>query len=62
MNDFELVKKLIENYQIAVLPGKTFGMEKGCYLRIAYGALKQETATIGIQRLTKGLKQLINPT
>ncbi len=62
MKDFELVKKLIENYQIAVLPGKTFGMEKGCYLRIAYGALKQETATIGIQRLTKGLKQLINPT
>ncbi len=57
INDFELVKKLIENHQIAVLPGGTFGMEKGCYLRIAYGALQQETATIGITRLVQGLKQ-----
>ncbi len=61
MKDFELVKKLIENYQIAVLPGETFGIEKGCYLRIAYGALQQETAILGIERLVKGLKQLINP-
>ncbi|MDJ0730891.1 MAG: pyridoxal phosphate-dependent aminotransferase [Crocosphaera sp.] len=60
MNDFELVKKLIKNYKIAVLPGSTFGMEKGCYLRIAYGALQQETATIGIERLVHGLKHLIN--
>ena len=61
MNDFELVKKLIQNYKIAVLPGSTFGMGKGCYLRIAYGALQQETATTGITRLVQGLKQLINP-
>jgi aspartate/methionine/tyrosine aminotransferase len=61
INDFELVKKLIQNYQIAVLPGGTFGMKKGCYLRIAYGALKQETATAGIQRLVGGLKSIINP-
>ncbi|MDJ0508057.1 MAG: pyridoxal phosphate-dependent aminotransferase [Crocosphaera sp.] len=60
MDDFDLVTKLIKNYQIAVLPGKTFGIEKGCYLRIAYGALQKETATAGIQRLVKGLKQLIN--
>ena len=62
LNDFELVKKLIKNHKIAVLPGRTFGMEKGCYLRIAYGALKEETATIGIERLVQGLTHLINPT
>ncbi len=61
MNDFELVKKLIENYQVAVLPGSTFGIEKGCYLRIAYGALKEETATTGIERLVQGLKHLVKP-
>lgn len=61
MNDFELVKQLIENYKVAVLPGATFGMEKGCYLRIAYGALKEETATTGIERLVQGLKHLIIP-
>ncbi|ACB50471.1 aspartate aminotransferase [Crocosphaera subtropica ATCC 51142] len=59
MKDFELVKKLIENYQIAVLPGETFGIKKGCYLRIAYGALQKETATTGIERLVQGLKHLI---
>ncbi len=61
MNDFELVKNLITNYKIAVLPGSTFGMRKGCYLRIAYGALQKETATTGIERLVQGLKHLINP-
>ena len=61
MNDFELVKKLITNYKIAVLPGSTFGIRKGCYLRIAYGALQQKTATTGIERLVQGLKHLINP-
>ena len=61
MNDFELVKNLITNYKIAVLPGSTFGMRKGCYLRIAYGALQKETATTGIERLVQGLKHLMNP-
>jgi aspartate/methionine/tyrosine aminotransferase len=56
-NDFELVKNLIENYRVAVLPGMTFGMDKGCYLRLAYGTLTPETATEAIERLVKGLKE-----
>lgn len=59
INDFELVKRLIENYQVAVLPGSTFGIKDECYLRIAYGALKKEQATEGIERLVKGLKAII---
>ncbi|MEA5577210.1 pyridoxal phosphate-dependent aminotransferase [Anabaena sp. UHCC 0451] len=56
---FELVKRLIHEYQVAVIPGTTFGIEDGCYLRVAYGALKQETAKTGIERLVKGIKSII---
>lgn len=58
INDFELVKKLIENYKIAVIPGNTFGMKNGCYLRVAYGSLQPETATNGIERLVNGLREI----
>jgi aspartate/methionine/tyrosine aminotransferase len=58
MEDFELVKKLIQEYRVAVLPGSTFGMRDGCYLRIAYGGLAKETAAEGIERLVKGLQTI----
>jgi aspartate/methionine/tyrosine aminotransferase len=56
---FELVKQLINQYHVAVLPGTTFGMNQGCYLRVAYGALQKETAKEGIERLVKGLSDLV---
>jgi aspartate/methionine/tyrosine aminotransferase len=59
MDDFELVKQLINRYHIAVLPGSTFGMNQGCYLRVAYGALQKETAKEGIERLVSGLRDLV---
>jgi aspartate/methionine/tyrosine aminotransferase len=59
INSFELAKKLIEEYKIAVLPGTTFGMNDGCYLRVAYGALNRETASEGIERLVRGLRSII---
>lgn len=55
---FDLAKRLIEEYQVAVIPGETFGVENGCYLRVAYGALSPETAKEGITRLIKGLKNI----
>ena len=57
-NPMELVRKLIERHKVAVIPGMTFGMQDKCYLRIAYGALEKDTATEGIGRLVKGLKQI----
>ncbi|BAY85282.1 aspartate aminotransferase [Calothrix parasitica NIES-267] len=56
IDDFELVKRLINEHKIAVLPGTTFGMNQGCYLRVAYGALQKETAKEGIERLVNGLR------
>ena len=58
LNDLALVKQLVENYRVAVIPGSTFGMLNGCYLRVAYGSLKLATAKAGIERLTAGLKDI----
>jgi aspartate/methionine/tyrosine aminotransferase len=62
MDSFELVKRLIQEHQIAVIPGTTFGMKDGCYLRVAYGALQKDTATAGINRLVKGLHRIVSNT
>ncbi|GBE90858.1 pyridoxal phosphate-dependent aminotransferase [Nostoc cycadae] len=59
MDAFELVKRLIQEYKVAVIPGTTFGMDNGCYLRVAYGALQENTAKAGIERLVQGLKNII---
>ncbi|ALF53858.1 aspartate aminotransferase [Nostoc piscinale CENA21] len=59
MNAFELVKRLIQEHKVAVIPGTTFGMENGCYLRVAYGALQENTAKAGIERLVNGLRNII---
>ncbi len=58
ISDFELVKKLIEQYKVAVLPGSTFGMKNGCYLRVAYGALEPKTSVAALQRLIRGLRAM----
>jgi len=59
INDFELVERLIKEHKVAVIPGSTFGMNNGCYLRVAYGALEKATAATGIERLVAGLKTIL---
>ncbi len=59
LDAFELVKRLVKEHKVAVLPGTTFGMEDGCYLRVAYGSLQGEAAVEGIERLVKGLETII---
>ena len=54
-----LTQRLIREHGVAVIPGNAFGIEKGCYLRVAYGSLKKETAVEGIGRLARGLKMLV---
>jgi aspartate/methionine/tyrosine aminotransferase len=55
---FDLAKNLIEKDRVAVIPGETFGMNNGCYLRVAYGALSPQTAAVGIKRLVTGLRAI----
>lgn len=59
LDSMKLVKRLIQEHKVAVVPGMTFGMVDKCYLRVAYGALQKETAAEGIGRLVSGLKKIL---
>jgi aspartate/methionine/tyrosine aminotransferase len=64
LDDFELVKRLIQAHQVAVIPGTTFGINQfsktqDCYVRVAYGSLQPETAIEGINRLVTGLRAIV---
>lgn len=59
LESMTLVRRLIEEYKVAVIPGTTFGTQNGRHLRIAYGALKKDTAVEAIGRLIKGLKNIL---
>lgn len=54
-----LAERLIREHRVAVIPGNAFGLENGCYLRVAYGALEPETAEAGMLRLTGGLRAIL---
>ncbi len=54
-----LAERLVREYQVAVIPGETFGMTDGCYLRVAYGALDGATAAAGMGRLVTGVRTIV---
>ena len=51
-----LVERLIRDFGVAVIPGTTFGINSGCYLRISYGALDADMVATGVGRLITGLR------
>ena len=57
--DMDLVERLIRDFGVAVLPGNTFGVQHGCWLRLAYGALEKDTVAQGVGRFVKGLRALL---
>ena len=54
-----IAERLIREHRVAVTPGPAFGMDDGCYFRVAYGALQKATVAEGIGRLVKGLRALV---
>lgn len=59
MNPLTLVERLVKEHGVAAIPGSTFGLTDGCYLRIAYGALQKETVAEGIGRLVRGIRTIL---
>jgi aspartate/methionine/tyrosine aminotransferase len=59
LDALSLVERLIREHGVAAIPGTTFGLKDGCYLRVAYGALQPETAIEGIGRLVQGLAAIV---
>ena len=58
LDDMTVVKRLVREFGVAVIPGNTFGIDDTCCLRVSYGALEKHTAEEGIQRLVRGLKTI----
>ncbi|GAG06370.1 unnamed protein product, partial [marine sediment metagenome] len=49
LDDMTVVERLIREFGVAVIPGNTFGIDDGCYLRVSYGPLKKATAAEGVR-------------
>jgi len=54
-----VAERLVREHKVAVIPGETFGAASGCWIRIAYGSLREETAVEGVDRLVSGLRAIV---
>ena len=48
----------VTEFGVAVIPGVAFGLADGCFIRISYGALAEDSVNVGVERLVKGIKTL----
>jgi aspartate/methionine/tyrosine aminotransferase len=60
MDPMTLAERLVREHRVAVIPGSAFGAIDGCYLRLSFGALDEQTAAEGVGRLTHGLRVICN--
>ncbi len=58
LTGLELAERLACEYGVAVVPGEAFGMQQGCYLRVAYGAPDPDSVREGIRRLASGIRAI----
>jgi aspartate/methionine/tyrosine aminotransferase len=59
MSAIALSERLVREHKVAVIPGETFGVTRGCWLRIAYGSLREKTVVEGMDRLVTGLRAIL---
>ena len=58
IDDMDLVRSLIEEYRVALIPGRAFGVQGACCLRLSYGALPPVMVNEGLGRLVEGISRL----
>jgi aspartate/methionine/tyrosine aminotransferase len=58
INSMAVCERLIREHRVAVIPGSAFGFEKGCSIRISYGALSSESVAEGVRRLVGGIRDV----
>ncbi len=59
MTAMDAAARLIRRHQVAVVPGNAFGLETGCHLRISFGALSEKTAAEALERLGRGIREMV---
>ncbi len=57
-NDWNIARKLIEEYGVITIPGEVFGARYPA-LRVAYANVDESMAVKGISRLEKGLQEIL---
>ncbi|WP_027160091.1 pyridoxal phosphate-dependent aminotransferase [Methylobacter luteus] len=57
-SDLDVVKTLIQDYQVSAIPGCAFGLTDGCYLRLSYAMLDNTRADQAMTRLITGIKHI----
>jgi aspartate/methionine/tyrosine aminotransferase len=60
MPAMELMTRLVREHHVAAIAGDTFGATPGCYLRVSFGALEPATVHEGMERLARGLRQILS--
>lgn len=51
--------QLIRDYKVAVVPGETFGESAETTFRISYGNVRPEIARKGMERFSKGIREIV---
>jgi aspartate/methionine/tyrosine aminotransferase len=59
LDPLTLAERLIRDHGVAVIPGNTFGIERGCYVRMSYAGLESELVVEGTRRLVHGLRAMV---
>jgi len=58
LSPMQVVERLVREHRVAVIPGTAFGLDEGCFLRLAYGALDSQTIDEAMQRFCKGVRAI----
>jgi aspartate/methionine/tyrosine aminotransferase len=61
LDALSLVERLIRDHGVALIPGNTFGIDRGCYLRMSYAGLARDQVIEGTRRLVQGLRAAVTP-
>ena len=62
LDPMTLVRRLVAEHRVAVIPGTTFGVTGGCNIRVSYGALDGDSVAEGVGRLAAGLDAILART
>jgi aspartate/methionine/tyrosine aminotransferase len=60
LDPLAIAERLIRDHGVAVIPGNTFGIERGCYLRMSYAGMESDQVVEGTRRLVQGLRAIVN--
>lgn len=51
----DVIRHLISRHSVAAIPGTAFGLQDGCFIRLAYAALESDSLREGIGRFVSGI-------